>query len=129
MKRQVRKHSWMNLWWCKGTKYVQLTWIVTGVYCAMAKLGTIHKHLLGGPDAKREALKICDPSKGALKKITTNFPVKIESTCFSMGLTHNFHGKKGGPAIFWGLKGAPKNFRDKFCIVFVNGPLRSKNIS
>ena len=46
-----------------------------------------------GADAKTGALKICDPCKGgALKKNTTNFPVKNEFTCFSMGLTRNFHG-------------------------------------
>ena len=60
------------------------------------QLGTIHKHLLGGPNAKMGALKILDPCKEALKKITTNFPVKIEFTCFSMGLTCNFHGKRRG---------------------------------
>ena len=37
--------------------------------------------------------------RGALKKITSNFPVKNEFTCFSMGLTCNFHCKKGGPEI------------------------------
>ena len=31
-------------------------------------------------------LKIFDPCKGALKKNTTNFPVKIELTCFFMVL-------------------------------------------
>ena len=50
--------------------------------------------LVRGPNAKRGALKIYDPCKGALKKITTDFPLKIEFTCFSMGLTRNFHGKK-----------------------------------
>ena len=30
-------------------------------------LGTVHKHLLGGPDAKRGARKNFDPRKGALK--------------------------------------------------------------
>ena len=55
-------------------------------------LGTIHKHLLGGPDAKRGPLKFLTLVRAALKKITTNFPVKIEFTCFSMGLSGNFHG-------------------------------------
>ena len=50
-----------------------------------------------GPDAKRGALKIFDPCKGGPEKITTDFPLKIEFTCFSMGLTRNFHSKKGGP--------------------------------
>ena len=45
---------------------------------------------------QKGAPKFFDPCKGgALNKITTNFPVKIEFTCFSMGLTRNFHGKKG----------------------------------
>ena len=48
----------------------------------------------GGP------LRFLTLVRGALKKITSNFPVKIEFTCFCMGLTHNFHGKKGGPEIF-----------------------------
>ena len=46
-----------------------------------------------------------------------------------MGLTRNFHGKKGGPEIFLRSEGGQKkNFRDKyFCIrpplqVFLNGP-------
>ena len=33
------------------------------------------------------------------EKISKNFPVKIEFMCFSMGLTHNFHGKKGGGGL------------------------------
>ena len=49
---------------------------------------------------KKGALKMFDPCKGALKKITTNFQEKIEFTCFSLGLTRNFYGKKGGPEIF-----------------------------
>ena len=35
-----------------------------------------------------------------LEKNTSIFSVKIEFTCFSLGLTHNFHGKKGSPEIF-----------------------------
>ena len=67
-----------------------------------------------GSWCKKGALKIVDPCKGGgLKKIATNFPVKIEFTCFSVVLTRNFHGKKG-PWFFCGLKGAPKNFRDIF---------------
>ena len=62
---------------------------------------------------KGGSLKFLTLVRGALKKITTDFPIKIELTCFSMGLTRNFHGKKGGPEIFCGL-GAPKNFRDKY---------------
>ena len=58
---------------------------------------------------QKGALKIFDPW-GGLEKITTDFPLKIEFTCFSMGLTHNFHGEKGGPEVFCGLKGGPKKF-------------------
>ena len=43
--------------------------------------------LVRGADAKTGALKLFDPCKGALKKIATDFPLKIEFTCFSMGLT------------------------------------------
>ena len=57
---------------------------------------------------KKRALKIFDLCKvEALKKIASNFPVKVEFTRFSMGLTRNFHGIKGGPEIFWGLKESP----------------------
>ena len=48
-----------------------------------------------GPDAKRGHFKFLTLVRGALKKITSNFPVKIEFTCYSMGLTRNFHGKRG----------------------------------
>ena len=67
-----------------------------------------------------------------MKKITTDFLLKIEFTCFSMGLTRNLHGKKGAQKFFCGLKGGLKNFRDKYLLhqvpltiplqVFVNGP-------
>ena len=80
----------------------------------------------GGP------LKFLTLVRGALKKITTDFPLKIEFTCFSMGLTRNFHGKKGGPEIFLRSEGGPRKFFSIyiFCIrpplqVFVNGPLVS----
>ena len=67
--------------------------------------------LVRGAWCKKGALKIFDPCKGgALKKITTDFPLKIEFTCFSMGLTHNFHGKKGGPEIFLRSKGGLEKF-------------------
>ena len=64
-------------------------------------------------------LKIFEPCKGgAWKKITTDFPLRIEFTCFSMGLTRNFHGKKGAWIFFFFFfavwRGAPKNFRDKY---------------
>ena len=84
----------------------------------------------GGLTQRGWTLKIFDPCKGALKKITTNFPVKIQFTCFSMGLTRNFHGKRGALIFFFAVwMGAPKNFRDKHFLhqppplqVFVNGP-------
>ena len=47
-----------------------------------------------------------------------------------MGLTRNFHGKKGGPWNFFAVwRGAPKIFCDKYLHqaplqVFVNDPLR-----
>ena len=77
----------------------------------------------GGP------LKFLTLVRGAVKKITKNFPVKIEFKCFSMGLICNFNGKKGGPEIFKGLKRALKNFHDFFFLhqapliqVFVDSP-------
>ena len=73
-----------------------------------------HSHLLEGPDTIRGALKIFDTCKGgALKKITTNFPVKFEFKSCSMGLTHNFHGKKGSPKFFKVWRGARK-----ICMIF-----------
>ena len=90
--------------------------------------GTVHKHLLGGPDAKRGPLKFVTLVRGTLKKIT-NFLVKIEFTCFSMGLTHNFYEKKGGLEFFESEMGGPKFSRYFFFFlhqahkqVFVNGP-------
>ena len=68
---------------------------------------------------KKGPLKCLTLVRGALKKITTDFPLKIEFTCFSLGLTSNFHGKKGGPDFFFFFflrseGGAPKHFRDKY---------------
>ena len=67
----------------------------------------------GGPDAKRGALKIFDPCKGGPEKNYHRFSIKIEFTCFSMGLTHNFHGKKGGPEIFFAVWRGPQ----KICAI------------
>ena len=58
---------------------------------------------------QKGALNIFDTCKGSLEK-NTNFPAKIEFTCFSMGLTHNFHGKKGDPEFFLGLKEGSEKF-------------------
>ena len=41
------------------------------------------------------ALKIFDPCKRAFQKNSKIFPVKIEFTCFSMGLTRIFMVKRG----------------------------------
>ena len=66
----------------------------------------------GGP------LKILTVCKGALKKITTDFPLKIEFTC--LGWPVIFMAKKGGPEFFFcGLKGGgggggENAFRDKY---------------
>ena len=50
---------------------------------------------------QKGALKICDPCKGGLEKITTNYPVKIEVTCFTMGLTRHFQNKSGALIFFF----------------------------
>ena len=74
--------------------------------------------LVRGPDAKRGPLKFMTLVRGTLKKIT-NFLVKIEFTCFSMGLTHNFHEKKGALnflSLKWGAKKFSRYFFFFFCI-------------
>ena len=78
---------------------------------------------------KRGPLKFFTLVRRALKKITTDFPLRIEFTCFSMGLTRNFHDKKG-PEIFLRFEGGPRKIFaiNIFCIrpplqVFVKGPL------
>ena len=60
-------------------------------------LGTFTNTCKGGLIQKGGPLKFLTLVRGAEKKITTDFLLKIEFTCFSMGLTHTFHGKKGGP--------------------------------
>ena len=74
--------------------------------------------LVRGSWCKKGALKIFDPCKGGPEKITTEFPLKIEFTCFSMGLTRNFHGKKGGLWNFFAVwRGPRKIFAiNIFCI-------------
>ena len=59
---------------------------------------------------KGGTLKFWTLVRGALKKITTDFQLKIEFTCFSLGLTCNFPGKKGGPEIFLLSEGGPEKF-------------------
>ena len=91
-------------------------------HCSFDEGGLMQK---GGP------LKFLTLVRGALKKINTDFPLQIEFTCFSMGLTRNFHGKKGGGWIFLRSEGGGgwKIFAiNIFGIrpplqVFVNGPL------
>ena len=71
---------------------------------------------------KKGALKIFDPCKGgSWKKITTDFLLKVEFTCFSIGLTRNFHGKKGGGAlIFLRSEGGPRKIFE--INIFASGP-------
>ena len=80
----------------------------------------------GGP------LKFLTLVTGALKKITTDFPLKIEFTCFSLGLTGNFQANEGGPEFFLRSDGGggAKKFRNRYCLhqapplqVFVSSPL------
>ena len=77
-----------------------MVWVAKGPFTNTCKGGLMQKG----------ALKIFYPCKGGPKKITADFPLKIGFTCFSMELTHNFHGKKGGPEIFCSLKGGPEKF-------------------
>ena len=77
--------------------------------------------LVRGAWCKKGALKIFDPwlvRGGAWKKITTDFPLKIEFTCFSMGLTRNFHGKKGALKFFLRSESGPRKIFaiNIFCI-------------
>ena len=71
---------------------------------------------------QKGALKIWDLCKGEglKKKLPQIFRIGIEFTCFPMGLTCNFHSKKGALEFFklrseWG----PKKFQDK---IFESGP-------
>ena len=84
----------------------------------------------GGLMQKGGLLKYLTLVRGALKKISTDFPLKIEFTCFSMGLPRSFYGKKGGLEIFCGLKGGQIFLRKIIFAfgpplqVFLNGPLK-----
>ena len=97
--------------------------------------GTVQKPLLGGPWCKKGPFpgKFLTLVRGALK-ISTNFPVKIEFTCFLWGWPVIFMEKRGDDT-FWGLKGGGRKIFAIFsffffCIspslqVFVNGPLEA----
>ena len=89
----------------------------------------------GGGWCKKGVLKIFEPCKGGLEKNTTNFPVKIEFSCFSMGLTRNFFmakekkKKKKGGGVRWhflrsGAGRSPTNFAI-FFFFCIRGPLTS----
>ena len=79
--------------------------------------GGCSQTLVRGGWCKEGVLKFVYPCK----IITKNFPVKIDFSCFSMGLTHNFHGKKGALKSFEVWKGDPPwKFRPPLQ-VFVNG--------
>ena len=79
--------------------------------------------LVRGPDAKKgplvQNLNFLTLVKGALKQNSTNFPVKIEFTCVSLGLTRNFHGKKEPWNFLRSKRGARKIFAIYF---FASGP-------
>ena len=64
---------------------------------------------------QKVALKLFDPYKGAIKKITTNSPVKSEFTSFSMGWPVIFIAKRGPWNFFevW-RGGGGENFCDIF---------------
>ena len=78
--------------------------------CHYVSFWTVHKHVLWERMQKERPLTFLTLVRGAMKKNTTNFPVKIEFTRFSMGLTGNFYDKKGGAEIFEVGRGATKTF-------------------
>ena len=59
---------------------------------------------------KNGPLKIFDLCKEGLEKKSPQISSKIEFACSSLGLTHNFHGKKRRSEIFRGLKGEGTKF-------------------
>ena len=111
---------------CKMTCKICFIWHHTKtLYCLKVLQhlwGPFTNTCKGGLMQKGGPLNFLTLVRGAPKKITTDFPLKIEFTCFSMGLTCNFHGKKGGPEFFCGLKGGGgwKIFAKK--IFFALGP-------
>ena len=94
-------------------------------YCHNTRLRDRSQTLVRGAWCKKGPLKFLILVRGALIKITTDFPLKIEFTCFSMGLTHNFHGKKGGPEFFCGLKGGGGRKMFAINIFCIRPPLTS----
>ena len=94
----------------EGEQARQVLW-KTAVSISISKGAFINTCGGGGWCKKGGPYQFLTPVRGGgLKKIMTNFCVKFKFTCFSMGLTHNFHGKKGGPEIVWGLKGEVEKF-------------------
>ena len=90
--------DWLDMTSHECLKVLQHLW---GPFTNTCKGGLMQK---GGP------LKFLTLVRGALKKITTDFPLKIEFTSFSMGLARNFHGKKRGALTFLRSEGGPKTF-------------------
>ena len=115
--RDVFFNGWSLSWYCSSSSSAKYD----TAPCALEIVNNFpfrdrSQTLVRGPDAKRGPLKFLTLVRGALKKITTDFPLKIKFTCFSMGLTRNFHGKKRGPDFFFfffffcGLNGGPEKF-------------------
>ena len=71
-----------------------------------------------GALCKKGALKMLTLVRGALKKLLQNFQKKNEFTCSSMGLSHNFHGKKGALKFFEVWRGSLKIFWDIYLFIF-----------
>ena len=67
----------------------------------------------GGPDAKRGPLKFLTLVRGGGLKKIYKFSSK-NWVCFSIGLTRNFHGKKGVLKYFEVWRGALKKFCNQF---------------
>ena len=78
---------------------------------------------MGGGLMQRGTFKDLNLVRGGLKKITTNFPVKMKLTYFFMGLTHNFHGKKGALKFLEVLKGGGGKKCLQYIFVFASAPL------
>ena len=98
----------------------QVSWKKRGEFCGCSFRDRSQTLVRGGLMQKGGPLKFLTLVRGggALKKNYTDFPLKIEFTCFSMGLTCNFRGKKGGPWNFFAVwSEPPKIFAiNIFCI-------------